>query len=128
MAGAQAGDYRVAAGAALSAHKFELADQFLQRGLEQFPHDAELMHMTARQDIARGNYDEGEQELRSALVAVREQGAAVVRSKGSVMATPAANDAAAEARFQFMMARATRAGSTQAAPPCKPEIFSRLGD
>jgi hypothetical protein len=31
------------------------------------------MHMTARQDIARGNYVEGEQELLSALLPVREQ-------------------------------------------------------
>jgi len=72
MAGAQAGDYRVAAGAALSAHKYDLAQQFMHQGLERYPHDAELMHMTAREDIARGDYDEGERELKSALVAVRE--------------------------------------------------------
>src|ERR1700751_2946119 len=56
MAGAQAGDYRMAAGAALSAHKNELANQYLKRGLELFPTDPELRHMTARQDIARGDY------------------------------------------------------------------------
>jgi Cellulose synthase operon protein C C-terminus (BCSC_C) len=49
-----------------------LADQFLRRGLDQFPHDPELMHMAARQDIARGDYDTAERELRSALLALHE--------------------------------------------------------
>jgi tetratricopeptide (TPR) repeat protein len=73
MKGAQAGDYRIAAGAALSAHTYDLADQFLRRGLDQFPHDPQLMHMAARQDIARGDYDTGERELRSALLALHER-------------------------------------------------------
>ena len=33
MAGAQAGDFRVAAGTALSVHKTDLADHFLRQGL-----------------------------------------------------------------------------------------------
>ncbi len=73
MQGAQAGDYRVAAGTALSAHKNALAEQFMREGLDRFPHDPELMHMTAREDIARGDYEQGERELRSALLAVHEQ-------------------------------------------------------
>ncbi|HEY2468671.1 MAG TPA: cellulose synthase subunit BcsC-related outer membrane protein [Terracidiphilus sp.] len=91
MTGAQAGDYRVAAGAALSAHKFDLADEYLRRGLTQFPHDPELIHMNAREDIARGNYDEGEQELRSALVAMREE------STSAPAARAAATNSAASA-------------------------------
>lgn len=75
MAGAQADDYRLAAGTALSAHKNELAERFLQQGLQRFPNDPGLMHMKARQDIARGDYEQGEQELRSALVNLNEDGA-----------------------------------------------------
>ncbi|HEV2472498.1 MAG TPA: cellulose synthase subunit BcsC-related outer membrane protein, partial [Chthonomonadales bacterium] len=119
MNGAQAGDYRVAAGAALSAHKTDLADQYLRRGLEQFPHDAGLLHMRARQDIARGNYDEGEQELRAALLAVREQGPAVV----PVTAAANANGNAASASPQTVRdGSSQRPGSTESAPPCKAEM------
>jgi tetratricopeptide (TPR) repeat protein len=73
MAGAQAGDFRVAAGTALSAHKTDLADHFLRQGLYSFPNDSELIHMKARQDIGRGDYDAGARELRAALSAVHEQ-------------------------------------------------------
>jgi tetratricopeptide (TPR) repeat protein len=120
MAGAQAGDYRVAAGAALSVHKFELADQFLKRGLEQFPHDPELIHMTARQDIARGNYDVGEEELKSALLAVREQDTSVPAKRSSVMETPAASTPA-QSPLSTHDGSGDAAGSTQAPAPCKPE-------
>lgn len=117
MGGAQAGDYRVAAGAALSAHKFQLADQYIRRGLEQFPHDAELLHMNARQDIARGNYDEGEQELRSALVAMREQGASVPAAKASAEAN--SEPVAATSPIVSAHDGPGEEGSTQT--PCKPE-------
>jgi tetratricopeptide (TPR) repeat protein len=120
MAGAQAGDYRVAAGAALSTHKFELADQFLKRGLEQFPHDPELIHMTARQDIARGSYDVGEQELKSALLAVREQDTSVLAKKAPVAATSGAS-APAGSPLSVHDGSGDAAGSTQATAPCKPE-------
>lgn len=70
MADAQAADYRMAAGAALSAHRNDLANQYLSWGLQRFPSDPGLMHMTARQDIARGDYDDGERELHSALIAL----------------------------------------------------------
>jgi tetratricopeptide (TPR) repeat protein len=72
MAGAQAGDYRIAAGTALSVHQNDLGNQYLRWGLEHFPGDPGLMHMTARQEIARGDYEEGERELRSALVALED--------------------------------------------------------
>jgi cellulose synthase operon protein C len=119
MTGAQAGDYRVAAGAALSSHKFELADQFLKRGLGQFPHDPELIHMAARQDIARGNYDAGEQELKSALLAVREQGTTSPTTKAPVMATPGAGVRGESS--STLDGSSNAADSTQGAAPCKPE-------
>ena len=123
MTNAQAGDYRMAAGAAISAHKPDLADQFLRSGIERFPHDPELMHMTARQDIARGNYDEGESELRSALVAVREQDS-LPAEKASALAGTSAN-AAAETILSTHKDSTAAAGSTQAVASCKPELPGR---
>lgn len=114
MTGAEAGDYRVAAGAALSSHKFDLANQYIRRGLEQFPHDPELMHMNARQDIARGNYDEGEQELRSALVAMREQSTSVPAAKA------AATNANPSPTADPPVSPDNRAGETTTTP-CKSE-------
>jgi tetratricopeptide (TPR) repeat protein len=81
MEGAQAGDFRIAAGTALSVHKTDLADHFLRQGLYSFPNDPELMHMKARQDIARGAYDAGERELRSALLAIHEQDSSASQAK-----------------------------------------------
>jgi tetratricopeptide (TPR) repeat protein len=81
MEGAQAGDFRVAAGTALSVHKTDLADHFLRQGLYSFSNDPELMHMKARQDIARGDYDAGERELRSALQAIHEQDSSGAQTK-----------------------------------------------
>lgn len=116
MSGAQAGDYRVAAGAALSAHKFDLADQYIRRGLEQFPHDPELMHMNARQDIARGNYDEGEQELKSALVAMREQGTSAPALKAT------AGNAGSGATVDPPVS--ANKGGDATTRPCQPEATS----
>jgi tetratricopeptide (TPR) repeat protein len=73
MAGAEAADYRSAAGAALSAHKSEVADHFLREGLLQFPDDPELLHMTAKQAVVHGNYKEGERYLKLALAASRKE-------------------------------------------------------
>jgi cellulose synthase operon protein C len=73
MVGADASDYRAAAGAALSAHKSLLADQFLRQGLLLFPDDAELLHMTAKQAVVIGNYKEAERYLNLALAASRKQ-------------------------------------------------------
>jgi cellulose synthase operon protein C len=118
MAGAQPGDYRMAAGAALSAHKYQLADQYLKQGLEHFPTDPELMHMTARQDIARGNYEEGERELRAALTAVREEGTS--DSEADVMALPNMETNAAPGRLRPVPnGTGGYAGSSQSA--CKAE-------
>jgi tetratricopeptide (TPR) repeat protein len=116
MVGAQAGDYRVAAGAALSAHKFDLADRFLRRGLAQFPQDAELIHMTARQDIARGNYDAGEQELKSALLAVRDQNTSAPRTAADL---PRADST--EANGSSLSTGGDSSDSRASGPPCKTE-------
>jgi cellulose synthase operon protein C len=72
MAGADAADYRTAAGAALSAHKNLLADHFMREGLLLFPNDVELLHMTARQAVVNGNYKEAERYLKLALAASRQ--------------------------------------------------------
>ncbi len=119
MVGAQAGDYRVAAGAALSAHKFDLASQYLRQGLAQFPHDPELMHMTARQDIARGDYDEGEQELKSALQSLQDQDASTskpARARSDADASGADNSPVATRNTA-----SAGNGSTESAPPCRAE-------
>src|SRR5438067_10930850 len=71
MNGAKAGDYRAAAGAAQAAHKDELADLFLEQGLQRYPSDAELLRMRGKRAVARGNYKEGQSYLKSALVAAR---------------------------------------------------------
>ncbi len=115
MAGAQAEDYGMAAGAALSAHKYELADEFLKRGLQRFPTDPELMHMTARQDIARGNYEEGERELQSALLAVHEQDTPTPPTR--TMPPPDIEPNASP----YADSASGATGSMQVASSCKPE-------
>jgi hypothetical protein len=125
MTGAQAGDFRVAAGAALTAHKNDLADQFMRRGLDRFPHDPELMHMAARQEIARGNYDEGERELHSALLALQEQNTSTSQMKAVVLPNVQENSEAAPlGPGNSLVARdGSSEGSTalQFSPPCKLE-------
>jgi len=115
MSGAQAGDFRVAAGAALSAHKSDLSDQFLRHGLDRFPHDPELMHMAARQEIARGNYDEGERELRSALMALQEQNPPTSQMKAVVLPNVQENTEASS------VGPSEGSRASESAPPCKPE-------
>ncbi|HEV2322898.1 MAG TPA: cellulose synthase subunit BcsC-related outer membrane protein [Terracidiphilus sp.] len=118
MANAQAGDYRLAAGAALSSHKSELAEQFVHRGLSRFPNDPELMHMAARQDIARGDYAQGEQELRSALVALHTQNASWSETK--TMQMPKLKDSAADATGVQTELNSDSVPS-QSAPACRAE-------
>jgi tetratricopeptide (TPR) repeat protein len=71
LAGATPGDYRSAVGAAIAAHKDDLVDRYLNRGLERFPNDPDLLEMKGKQVIARGNYKVGQSYLQSALRAVR---------------------------------------------------------
>jgi cellulose synthase operon protein C len=122
MAGAQAGDYRVAAGAALSAHKFDLANQYVRRGLAQFPRDPGLMHMMARQDIARGDYDEGEQELKSALLAVQDQDTSAPEM--APVLPDADSTAAKESALTAQTNSTNAAASASSTPPCKTEASS----
>ncbi|HLJ78516.1 MAG TPA: cellulose synthase subunit BcsC-related outer membrane protein [Acidobacteriaceae bacterium] len=115
MNGAQADDYRMAAGAALAAHKNQLANRFLQQGLQRFPTDPGLMHMKARQDIARGDYDEGERELRSALTALNEEGASTPETKAAASSLDQQQSAAPLA---VQDDSAAEPGAPQSAPSC----------
>ncbi len=117
MINAQAGDYRMAAGAALSAHKNQLADRFLQKGLSHFPHDPGLLHMTAKREIARGDYKEGEEELQSALLALREQRPVAPDAK-TLMALNAKNAAASAVAENDSVGASS---SFESAPPCRKE-------
>jgi tetratricopeptide (TPR) repeat protein len=120
MDGAQAGDFRVAAGTALSIHKTDLADHFLRQGLYSFPNDPELMHMKARQDIARGDYNAGERELRSALQAIHEQDSS--QSQTKVLPVPnLREDAGGGSLLAVHDSSILSANSLQPATPCRPQ-------
>ncbi len=71
MAGAEAGDYRAAAGTAQAAHKNELANLFLEQGLQRYPNDPDLLQMKGKQAATHGNYKEAQTYLKSALLAAR---------------------------------------------------------
>lgn len=122
MAGAEAADYRMAAGAALSAHKNALADQYLRRGLARFPGDAGLLHMTARREIAHGDYREGERGLRSALLALREQGT-LQRGTNTVLSPNFPKTA--ESSSPNAAGPGDPSGSFDDAPPCRSESPGR---
>ncbi|HLY40344.1 MAG TPA: cellulose synthase subunit BcsC-related outer membrane protein [Terracidiphilus sp.] len=113
MIGAEAGDFRVAAGTALSTHKFDLAEQYMHRGLARFPNDPGLLHMTARQDIARGDYDAGERELHSALLAIHEED---LPNLPRTLPAPKADPGSATSVEDH--------GNDQPAQPCNPETTS----
>jgi tetratricopeptide (TPR) repeat protein len=123
MAGAQAGDFRVAVGAALASHKPDLADHFLRQGLYSFPNDAALMHMKARQDIARGDYDAGERELRSALQAIREPGSSESQAKAAPLPNPPV-DAGGGSFLAVHDGSSATTNSMQSALPCRPQATS----
>ena len=118
MAGAQAADFRMAAGAALAAHKNELAEQYLRLGLVRFPDDSGLMHMTAQREIARGDYNAGESDLRSALLALREQGTPEAGAKAMFSTTPPEN---ADSSSVAHNSAGENSKSVSSAPPCKSE-------
>jgi tetratricopeptide (TPR) repeat protein len=67
--GAEAGDYRAAAGAALAAHDTPTAERFMGEGLARFPGDRDLLRMRGRQAVARGDYRDAEKLLTAALAA-----------------------------------------------------------
>ena len=67
--GAEAGDYRAAAGAALAEHDTPTAERFMGEGLARFPGDRDLLRMRGRQAVARGDYRDAEKLLTAALAA-----------------------------------------------------------
>jgi len=71
MTGARAADYRAAAGAALAVHKNELVNGYLEQGLRRFPDDPDLLEMRGKQEVARGNYEQGQSYLKRALKSAR---------------------------------------------------------
>ena len=67
MNGAEAGDYRAAAGTAMAAHKADRVDFYLNQGLQHFPQDPGLLEMKGKEVVANGNYEAGQDYLKSAL-------------------------------------------------------------
>lgn len=118
MMGAQAADFRMAAGAALSAHQNNLADSYIQRGLGLFPHDPGLLRMSAQREIARGDYNQGETQLRSALLALREEGTAVPDSEAPIVPN---SPQKSEGSLSAHEASGESPGSADSAPPCRPD-------
>ena len=72
LQGANAGDYRAAAGAALAQRDTLTADRFMLEGLKQFPNDRDLLRMKGRQAVNRGDYRDAEKLLTAALAAKPE--------------------------------------------------------
>ena len=72
MEGAEAGDYRAAAGTAIALHNNDLANSYLREGLQRFPNDPGLLEMQGKQSIAHGDYKEGQAYLQQALWAARK--------------------------------------------------------
>jgi tetratricopeptide (TPR) repeat protein len=120
MAGAQAGDFRVAAGTALSARKPDLADHFLRQGLYSFPNDPELIHMKARQDISRGDYEAGERELRSVLLAMHELDSPAPKPKAMPLAD-FIDDAGGGNLLAIRDGSDLVASSVKSPQPCRPQ-------
>jgi tetratricopeptide (TPR) repeat protein len=69
---ASAADYRAAASTALTAGKGIIAEQFLWEGRQRWPHDLELLHMTAMRALEREDYEHTEEYLTLALDAARD--------------------------------------------------------
>ncbi len=67
MTGARAEDYRAAAGAALAAHQPLVAQGYLLEGRTHWPTDPELLRMTGREAVSRGQYGDAERYLKLAL-------------------------------------------------------------
>ena len=117
MTGANASDYRAAAGAALASRP-PLADRLLQEGLQRWPNDRELLHMTARQSASRGSYDEAERLLKAALLARDDRPAAQPRTADPGLSPAPATSAPA--------CRQEVAGAKPAAPRIRLASVSRV--
>ena len=123
MAGAEAADYRAAAGAAVAAHKSGIANRFMQEGLQHFPKDPELLRMTAKQAVSRGEYDAAEGYLKTALAATRQQ------RGNSPHATPTEEQTNAEVQNTPLSGSGGAASATSllASSPGMPDCRSSAG-
>src|SRR5260370_32180955 len=78
------------------------------------------MNVTDRQDIARGDYDAGERELRSALLAMHEQDSS--ESQTSALPLPNFQEEAGGGSFLAVHdGSSLAANSVQSATPCRPQ-------
>ena len=115
MRGAVADDYRAAAGAALASHREELADFYLNQGIQNFPNDAGLLEMKGKRAIARGNYKEGETYLKSALRASKNP----MPHSQSFMGEATSSDALQQNQTQISVPNATADLAPKSVPACK---------
>lgn len=70
MVDAEAGDYRAAAGAAFATQQNIPGERFLWEGRQRWPHDPELLHMTAMNALERERYDDASYYLSATLEAL----------------------------------------------------------
>lgn len=111
LQGAEAGDYRAAAGAALAAHDSITADRLLREGLQKWPADRDLLRMTGRQAVSHGDYREAEKLLKAALAA---------------KPTPPSAVAAVAPRGAAPRSESSERACTQEAPRTTPSASSRV--
>lgn len=111
MAGADAGDYRAAAAAALAAQRTVVAEQFLWEGRQRWPNDAELLHMTALHELSREQYDSTEHYLTLALAAARAQEANGAQGNAGTSTAPGE-----------MPRTANGDSAVSGGPACRPDV------
>jgi len=118
LQGANADDYRAAAGTALAQHDTITADRLLQEGLKQFPSDRDLLRMNGRQAVSRGDYRDAEKLLTAALAA-KPAPAASVQTRAP--APPAPRGQSPERACTQEVTRATPSG-VRGVMPSRPRI------
>ena len=72
MTSASASDYKAAVGAALAANDLKDAETWLRYGLEQYPHDGQMLNLAARFEQARGDSGRAAEYYRASLAAMPE--------------------------------------------------------
>ncbi len=70
MTAATASDYHAAIGAALAADDLKIAQTWLHCALEEYPKDAEVLHLAAKFEQARGNTNRAVDYYRASLAAL----------------------------------------------------------
>ena len=120
LKGANAGDYRAAAGAALAQHDTITADRLLQEGLKQFPNDRDLLRMNGRQAVGRGDYRDAEKLLTAALAAKPEP-TSIARPRAVAPSRPRSQ--APERACTADVPRATPSGVRWVMPSSGPRIM-----